>query len=159
MAVTRRRFLYLAAAAAAGTAAAPAAWALLGRAPVEVGPPTIRYGRDRCDACGMIISDPRYAAAAWSGASASRYDDIGCLIGRMGQALASGKAAAYVHDASSQEWLEAESAVFVRSPAVHTPMASGIAAYATGEVAARAHPGAELLTFQALLGTGGRAPS
>jgi hypothetical protein len=159
MAVTRRRFLSLAAVAAAGAAAAPAAWALLGRAPAEVGPPAIRYGRDRCDACGMIISDPRYAAAAQRGRAVSRYDDIGCLIDRVGQALVRGEAEAYVHDAGTHLWLKAERATYVRSPAIRTPMASGIAAYATAEAAARAHPGAEPLTLQALLVTAGRAPS
>jgi copper chaperone NosL len=139
--------------------AAPAAWALLSRAPVEVGPPSIRYGRDRCDACGMIISDPRYAAAARVGGTVSRYDDIGCLVGRLGGALATGSATAYVHDAGTQEWLEAEHAAFVRSPTIQTPMASGIAAYATREAAARAHMGAEPMTFETLLRTAGRTPS
>lgn len=151
MAMTRRRFLYAAAVTAAAAAAAPAVWAVLGRPAPAVGPPAIRYGRDRCDACGMIISDPRYAAAARHGPVAYRYDDIGCLVGHSGTALAARRATGYVHDAESHDWLEAASAAFVRSPAISTPMGFGLAAYRTPEAARRAHAGLAVLTFEALL--------
>lgn len=151
MVMTRRRFLYTAGAAAAAAAAAPAIWTILGRPAESAGPPAIRYGHDRCEACGMIISDPRYAAAARQGATAYRYDDIGCLVGHSGQALVGREATGYVHDADSHEWLDAGAAVFVRSPAIRTPMGFGLAAYPTPEAAHRAHAGAAVLTFDALL--------
>ncbi|MDR7418618.1 MAG: twin-arginine translocation signal domain-containing protein [Armatimonadota bacterium] len=154
MPVTRRRFLRLTAVGIVGAAAAPAAWTLLGREPASSGPPVLRYGQDRCDACGMIISDPRYAAAARDAAGVRRYDDIGCLLGHAGAALRSGQARGYVHDAETHEWLDAGAAAFVRSPAIRTPMGFGIAAYVTPQAASRAHPGTTALTLGALLEQG-----
>lgn len=150
MLMTRRRFLILAA-AAAGAAAAPAMWAGLGRAPAEAGPPAIQYGRDRCDACGMIISDARFAAAARHGARASRYDDIGCLVQHAGHELARGQAQGFVHDAGTEQWLDAHGAAYVRSPAIRTPMGTGVAAYATFDAAQAVHPGAPVVTFDTLV--------
>lgn len=150
MLMTRRRFLILTG-AAAGAAMAPAVWAALGRAPGEAGPPVIRYGRDRCDACGMIISDVRFAAGARTGAAVSRYDDIGCLVRHAGHDLVAGHARGYVHDAGTEQWLDAGGAAYVRLPALRTPMGTGVAAYATAEAATAAHPGARVLGFGALL--------
>lgn len=149
--LTRRRFLYTAAAAAAAGTAAPALWVLLGRAPAEAGPPAIRYGYDRCDACGMIISDPRFASAARQGAAAFRYDDIGCLLIHAGVALSEQRATAYVHDSVSGAWLEAARAVFVRSPTLRTPMGTHLAAYADLSAARVAFPTASVVTFEALV--------
>jgi copper chaperone NosL len=157
--VTRRRFIYLAAAAVAGTAAAPAIWTLMGRGPTASGPPAITYGQDRCEACGMIISDPRYAAASRQEAAEHRFDDIGCLVGHSGKALAAGQAAGYVHDAATHDWLEARAAAFVRSPAIQTPMGFGIAAFASAGAAHRAYPAASVLAFDALLAALAKAPA
>jgi copper chaperone NosL len=150
MELTRRRFL-LAAAAAAGAAAAPAAWALLPRPVAQIGPPILRYGRDRCDFCGMIISDPRYAAAARQGPEVWRYDDIGCMLAHAGPAIAEGKAAGFARDAGTEQWLGARVAVYVRSASVQTPMGSGIVAFADAGAARTAHPQAPVVGFDALL--------
>jgi copper chaperone NosL len=158
MAVTRRRFLYTAA-GLAGVVAAPAIWTLLAQGPAETGPPLIRYGQDRCDVCGMIISDPRYAAGVRRGGSTHRFDDIGCFVKHSGAAVMTGQAAGYVHDAGTHEWVEARAAVFVRSPAIRTPMGFGVAAYAGVEPARRAHSGAATLTLEALLASLAKEPS
>jgi copper chaperone NosL len=149
----------MAAAGLGGAVAGPALWTLLGRGPVESGPPDIRYGQDRCDACGMIISDPRYAAGARSAAAAFRFDDIGCFAQHSGAAAAAGQTAGYVHDAGTHEWVDAQAAAFVRSPAIRTPMGFGIAAYASAESARRAHDGAATFTLEALLSALDREPS
>jgi copper chaperone NosL len=149
--MTRRRLLYAAGVGAAAAAAAPTLWVFLGRSPDSDGPPAIRLGRDRCDACGMIISDLTYAAAAREGPAVYRYDDIGCLIRGAGRALAARRASAYVWDAAAHAWIDASSATFVRSPAIRSPMGYGVAAYRTPEAARRAHPGAGVLTFEGLL--------
>jgi copper chaperone NosL len=148
--ITRRRFI---GAVAAAALTAPAVWLLLEGAPAEAGPPEIRYGRDRCDACGMLISDPRYAAAARRPDAALRYDDIACLVRGAGAAIAAEVAAGWVHDAATESWVEARQAAYVRSPAIRTPMSSGLVAYATPARARAAHPGATVLTFAALVGT------
>jgi copper chaperone NosL len=150
MMMTRRRFLILAG-AAAGAAVAPAIWAALGRAPADAGAPAIQYGRDRCDACGMIISDARFAAAARQGARVSRYDDIGCLARHAGRELARGQAQGYVHDAGTEQWLDAGGAAYVRSPAIRTPMGTGVAAYATPDAARAAHPSVPVVALDQLL--------
>jgi copper chaperone NosL len=147
--ITRRRFIGLAAGA---VAAAPAAWLLLDRPAADAGPPAIRYGRDRCETCGMLISDPRYAAAVRRGQAVSRFDDIGCLVRRSGLAVAAGEAQGFVHDAASEAWLDARGAAYVRASALRTPMNSGLAAYAAPARAVEAHPGAAVLDFTALAG-------
>ena len=41
-------------------------------------PPEVHYGEDVCDACNMIISEPRFAAAYYTEDGAvRRFDDIG----------------------------------------------------------------------------------
>jgi len=104
------------------------------RREAELAPPEIRYGESVCVECDMIISDERFAAAILvegpRGPEARLFDDIGDLF-----AYESGRPelrvlARYVHDLGTREWLDAESAVFLRSPALHTPMVSGIAAFA-----------------------------
>jgi hypothetical protein len=150
MLMTRRRFLVLAI-SAGGAAAAPAVWAALGRGPADDGPPAIRYGLDRCDACGMIISDARFAAGARQGSAAFRYDDVGCLARHMARELAAGRARGYVHDAGTEQWLDAAGAAYLRSPAIRTPMSTGVAAYATPDAARSAHPALPVLAFDALL--------
>ncbi|MDR7522877.1 MAG: nitrous oxide reductase accessory protein NosL [Armatimonadota bacterium] len=151
MTLTRRRFLHLAALAAGGAAVAPAAWALLGRAPAAGGPPAIRYDRDRCDHCGMLISDPRFAAATRQGQTVFRYDDIGCMVAHAARALAAQAAVGYVHDMATEQWLEASAAIYVRSQAIRTPMNTGLAAFASTGAARAAFPGAPVVGWAALL--------
>lgn len=62
---------------------------LIGIAPVVLactpqteGPEEIRYGREKCQICGMIISDPAYAAEIRGGTDKALYkfDDIGDAV-------------------------------------------------------------------------------
>ncbi len=149
--MTRRRFLNVAIGGAAAAVAAPALWALATRSGDESGPPELAYGRDRCEQCGMILSDPRFAAATRQGSTVHRFDDIGCLVRHSGDALASGRARGFVHDAVVETWIDAPGARYVRSPAIRTPMNYGVAAYAEEASAHQAHPGAPVLPFDAML--------
>lgn len=151
MVMTRRRLLTLAVVGATGAAAAPALWAFLAPAD-DAGPPVIRYGVDRCQACGMLIADARFAAAARVDRHVRRYDDIGCLLRDAGEALAAGGAVAWVHDLLSERWLDAARAWYVRS-SLQTPMGSGLAAYADRDAAGAAHPGTPVRSFAELLAT------
>jgi copper chaperone NosL len=119
-------------------------------------PPAILYGRDECEECRMIISDERYAAAlviAENGAFRGiPFDDIGCLLAyERGHAEAS-IAARYVRDAAGTTWLDAASGSFLHSPSLETPMAFGVAALATPDVAAqwRQKHGGEILDITEL---------
>lgn len=94
-------------------------------------PPEIQYGRDVCSRCGMIIDDPRFAAGYVTTDGKQRiFDDIGDML--LYHKL-SGDAvhAWWVHDYDTEQWLRAETAVFVQSDALHSPMGHGLAAVST----------------------------
>lgn len=99
-------------------------------------PPEIHYGEDLCAACNMIISDPRFACSYLHEVEPGRYaslifDDIGDMLQMARQQPEHKIVAWYVHDYTSEEWLDATRAFYVVSPELHTPMAHGIAAHAT----------------------------
>lgn len=114
-------------------------------------PPVIHYGESICDVCGMIISDERFAAAiVWAddgGRHELLLDDAGELADV--KRVASDREVVYVHDALSADWIDARAAVFLRSEDLHTPMGTGVAAYAdraSAEAAQQAR-GGELLAL------------
>lgn len=141
--MTRRRFLVFSAAAV-----------LVGcrRGSGTTTPPTIRYGRDVCAQCGMIISDARFAAAATAADGSSLvFDDIGDLLAYQ-RAHAPEWVVVWVHDYETEEWLRAEEAWYLLGGEVHSPMGWGIAAFADEE-SARARQselGGELLRWEEL---------
>ncbi len=99
-------------------------------------PPEITYGVSACADCGMIISDERYASATIVADERGRptpllFDDIGDQILHEANNADLQVLARWVHDHATLQWLRAETAFYVRSPALHTPMASGIAAFAS----------------------------
>jgi copper chaperone NosL len=100
--------------------------------PVTPAPPEIRYGADTCDQCGMIISDPAYAAALQlTNGEYREFDDIGDLFAYQSEHTDEEVLAAFVHDHDSLEWIRAEDAFFVRGVNLITPMGSGYAAFAS----------------------------
>lgn len=104
-------------------------------------PPVIRYGEDLCTECNMIINDVRYAAGYAVEIAPGRYeslafDDIGDLLVHMAKHPEHTIVAWYVHDYTTEEWLDATTAYYVVSEQIHTPMGHGIAAHATEAAAA-----------------------
>lgn len=94
-------------------------------------PPNIRYGREVCSECGMMISESRFAAA-----SADRdnhifkFDEIGCMIlHKLHHPVPIREF--WVHDDLSGEWLRAEEAVYVESKQLISPMGYGVAAFSS----------------------------
>lgn len=105
-------------------------------------PPKITYGQSPCDECRMIISDQAYAAAIIGDGddgpnTVYRFDDIGCMIHSMQSHRDAPIARVWVHDQKSAQWLDALHATFVQSDQLHTPMASGLAAFADPQQAAK----------------------
>ena len=107
-------------------------------------PPEIVYGEDVCEHCGMIINDARFAAGIVIQTQPDRYghrifDDIGDMFAFDRELAATGEGATivsyFVHDYTSQEWLNAADAHFVKADPSLTPMGSGLAAFANKEVA------------------------
>ena len=116
-------------------------------------PPTIHYGEDVCEFCGMIISDERYAAGYITQDGQQHiFDDIGDMF-QAHLAKQDEVIAFFVNDYERKSWLRAETAAYVRSNDLTTPMLSGLAACATTEEAkalAETVQG-EVLTFEELL--------
>jgi copper chaperone NosL len=87
----------------------------------------------------MVITDPRFAAElVTTRGKVHTFDDIGGLVlwFRDSGLDRSDIAGIWVYDSRTPEaLLRADSAVFVRSPALRTPMASGLAAVASGAAA------------------------
>jgi nitrous oxide reductase accessory protein NosL len=123
----------------------------------ESGPPSLRFGRDECAECKMSIVDEKSAAAARvrtpHGTEALMFDDIGCLLDLERWKPETRVAERWTRDYGSRAWTRAETATYVFSEKIHTPMGSWIAAYASPADAAAAHAqyGGEVLTFEQLV--------
>ncbi len=140
--MTRRAFLVLA-----------LATTVTGCQSVSEGPPEIRYGRDTCDQCGMVISEARFAVAYGTRrGDIRRFDEIGDMLAFY-SVHREDVAIFWVHDYDTGEWLETDRAFFVFSRALQTPMGHGIVAVASREQADRlvGQTAGELLTFAEVL--------
>ena len=112
-------------------------------------PPTIHYGEDICEFCGMIISDERFAAGYLTADGQSHiFDDPGNMFRAYLQKQTE-VTAFFVHDYEDVQWIRAETAHFVLSPNLVTPMLTGLTACATQEraKALAAQLDGEVLTF------------
>lgn len=159
--VTRRRFLALVGVTTAAAGAAVVGFTLLPGDGTDTGsgPPAIRYGDDSCATCGMVIADARFASA-WrrSSGKAARFDDIGCMVTMLREQDPGAGASFYVHDFGDESWLDAPTAAFVVADEVKSPMAYGVAAFASSETArtlAEANT-AEVLSWETVTATVGK---
>jgi copper chaperone NosL len=102
------------------------------RAP-NLDPPELRVGQDTCHECGMIISDARHAAAILATRDGLEetylFDDTGEMLDFQPPAGAAVDRR-FVHDFATGQWIDAAAARFVKSPALRTPMGTGVVAYA-----------------------------
>lgn len=105
----------------------------------------------------MIINDERFASAVIAtdergGATPLLFDDVGDQIRYEASRPELEILARWVHDHGTNRWLRAETAHYVRSPRLHTPMASGIAAFEDESVAAKlaTELEAEVIGFEAV---------
>lgn len=120
-------------------------------------PPVVYFGQSECEACRMIISDERYAAALVVIDKHGRhqglaFDDIGCLLQHEANEPDVIVAARYIKDAEHSDWLDAATATYLHSQSLTTPMAFHVAALRTRERAAALqakHPG-DVLDFQSV---------
>lgn len=96
------------------------------------GPPDIKYGRDVCIRCGMIVSEARFAAAYTTPEGEKlAFDDIGDLL--MYQRETQDPIdtdEAWVHDYETEGWVTVEDAFFVPTLSVMTPMGHSIISFA-----------------------------
>jgi len=94
-------------------------------------PPEIIYGQEMCDRCGMIISDVRFASAILlNNGEYRKFDDVGEMLAYQNDHPDEQVDALFVHDYLSEEWIRGETAFYVQSEDLQTPMGSGIVAFA-----------------------------
>jgi nitrous oxide reductase accessory protein NosL len=99
----------------------------------DSGPVEIKYGREACEMCGMIISDPHYATEARGGPDNKlvKFDDIGDAMNwleKKGWGLAATKELWVMNSLDGTTWLDARQAFFKHG---HSPMDYGFAALPT----------------------------
>ena len=118
------------------------------------GPPEILVDRTTCSHCGMLVSEPAYAAAFQADGEEPRvFDDIGCMLDALGRQTAS-PANVWVQDAAGGGWLDADEATFVASQRLRTPMGGGLLAYAdaaAAQKAAGAHAGEVMRSLEQVM--------
>ena len=94
------------------------------------GPPEIHVDRTACSHCGMLISEPVYAAAYRASGSDPRvFDDIGCLLEAARKEPHADRLRFWFHDAATTVWIDGEEAAFVGSSTLRTPMGGGLIAF------------------------------
>lgn len=96
----------------------------------DSGPVEIKYGRENCEMCGMIISDPHYATEVRGGAEnrIKKFDDMGDAITwleKKGWGLGGVKEFWVMNSDDAKTWLDARQAFYVHAG---TPMDYGYAA-------------------------------
>jgi copper chaperone NosL len=107
----------------------------IGCGATELNPPTIETDRTACEKCRMLISESQYAAAYFDGVGTDGYhiiDDIGCMVRKLKAATPK---RTWVHDLASNAWVEADSATFVYSSHITTPMSYGYVAFRSRQAA------------------------
>ena len=117
-------------------------------------PRAIAWGRESCSHCHMTLADPRFAAESLTRTGkAVVFDDVGCLAAWVAENRAVVASSWVANFAAPDQWLRADSAVYLRSDTLRTPMASGLAALTPGPQAdsVRAALGGTLLTWTDLL--------
>ncbi|MCL4261847.1 MAG: nitrous oxide reductase accessory protein NosL [Anaerolineae bacterium] len=104
-------------------------------------PPEIAYGRDVCVQCGMIISEPQFAASY-----TTKTGDVRLFESIEDMAMyhiehQEDVHLFWVHDYETEEWVRGDEAVYVLSETIITPMGAGV-------VAAADEAGADVLVAQ-----------
>jgi copper chaperone NosL len=130
----------------------------LGCSAARIDPPTLQADRTSCDKCRMLISETQYAAAYYDtsmGAGYRIFDDIGCMVRQL-KATRATPALSWVHDFPSNTWTRSDSATYVYSHSISTPMNYGYIAFRDRTAAKRfadAHSGRVLARFLEVMAT------
>lgn len=101
----------------------------------ETGPAEVKWDRDVCERCRMVLSDRLYSAQVRGGAEGQktkvyRFDDIGCAVLWLEQQPWRGdpRTEIWVNDYRTGAWIDARAAYYVKERI--TPMAYGLGAQA-----------------------------
>lgn len=98
----------------------------------------IKINRDACDYCKMTISNGHFGAELkTTKGRAYKFDDISCMIGYVKENSGEKVAKYYVHDyPGTNDLIDAETAYYLSSPELKSPMGGNIAAFQSREAAA-----------------------
>ena len=101
------------------------------------GPAPVAWDRTRCSQCGMLISEPAWAAQLHEvGGPVQHFDDPGCLLVALEDDAPEARASEvklYFHHLHQDLWIPGDEVAF--TPADHSPMGYGIGAVVAGESA------------------------
>ena len=107
----------------------------------------IKWDRDMCDRCKMVISDRKHAAQVINMKSGRvyKFDDIGCVPLWFKEENITWKESAkiWITDVDTGDWIDAKKAFY--DDMTITPMAYGFAAHKTKEAI---KPDLEVFTFE-----------
>lgn len=101
-------------------------------------PPELHLGQDTCYDCSMIISEARFAAAVVTIQDGQRvqylFDDLGEMLRftlpQAAQSVPTSQIRYWAHDFETSSWIDASKAHYVWAKSIHTPMGTGIIAFA-----------------------------
>lgn len=93
--------------------------------------PVAIVSEDMCSYCKMAISEKQYAAELLDNEGQPfKFDDIGCMLNFVKKRSVSFPAVSFfVMDFDRREWINADSAYYVRSSELTTPMNGGTIAF------------------------------
>jgi copper chaperone NosL len=95
-------------------------------------PVEIAFNEEACHQCRMAISQQEFAAEIVTATGAVHYfDDIGCMGRWMADHHPPESSGLFVTDYDTRGWLDAQTAHYVRSDRLPTPMKHGLAAFET----------------------------
>lgn len=119
------------------------------------GPQPVHWGVEECAHCQMVISDDRFAGQVVDRrGNTYKFDAIECMAAFLngGTVAAEDVAGSWVAD-GPDAWVTAESATFVHSVEIRSPMGGGYTAHADGDAARQlqSEVGGVLLTWRDVL--------
>lgn len=99
-------------------------------------PKEINAETDICKVCNMSIAYEDYAGQlVFKNGDYEVFDDLGCLIEFMTDTDESEIGAAFIKDASENQWINVEEATYIYSKDYWTPMNYGVLAFRSKEAA------------------------
>jgi len=102
-----------------------------------VEPQPLVYGADMCHTCKMTLMDPKFGAEiVTKKGKVYKFDDVNCMLGFYHADFEEQGNMAHVlviNYAQPNQLIEATNSWYLKSELIRSPMASGIAAFATEE--------------------------
>jgi copper chaperone NosL len=127
------------------------------------GPPVVHYGEENCAECRMTIDDPRFGASVvTTRGKVLKFDSVECAASYLAAADPGTIREAWVSDYRNPgTFVRAETAAYLKTTAVGSPMGAGILAVASAQdvAALQREIGGEALQWDGVLGTAGQLPA